>query len=284
MVNSTDPERADPRRFRLGAATTLDALPINRDWLVAGHRDVELSDAVGPDLLDSPARRKDYARRVNELLDGHRGRRGIHGPFHGIAVNCPDPAIQEVVARRFIQSLEFSATFGASHMVIHSPFQGWANPFLFHGAGANNVNVVPHVRATLEPVLPVAERLGITLVMENIRDLSLFAIMEVVKAIDSPRLRVSLDVGHCQTMTRLGGMTPDKYILEAGEYLEHLHLQDGDGESDRHWAPGDGLVSWYAIFHALRQVDTNPRMILELKDKSSIQRGARYLESSGFGC
>lgn len=277
-------DQSAARRYLLGASTTLAELPINRDWLVDGHRDIELGDAVSPELLDSPAQQQAYARRVNELLSGHRGRRGIHGPFHGISINCPDPAIQRVVSRRFIQSLEFGSTFGISHMVIHSPFQGWSNPFLFHGAGANNRNIVTHVRATLEPVLPVAERHGVTLVMENIRDLSVFAILEVVREIDSPHLCISLDVGHCHTMTRHGGMTPDKYILEAGDYLEHIHLQDGDGESDRHWAPGDGNVSWTAVFQALRQVDANPRMILELRDKSAVQRGAGYLVDRGFGC
>lgn len=284
MNDSTQAQAAGEKRFQLGAATTLAELPLNQEWFVNANRDIELGGAVTPELLDSPERQMEYAQRANTLLADHQGRRGIHGPFGGISINCPDPAIREVVARRFIQSLEFSATFGATHMVIHSPFQGWANPFLFHGPGANNVGGSVHVQATLEPVIQVAERLGITLMLENIRDLSVFEILETVKAIDSPHVRLSLDVGHCQLMTRHGGMTPDKYILEAGDYLEHLHIQDVDGESDRHWAPGDGIVSWYGIFHALRQNNTNPRMILELKDKTSIQRGAEYLIGRGFGC
>ncbi|MGN6483862.1 MAG: sugar phosphate isomerase/epimerase family protein, partial [Thermomicrobiales bacterium] len=245
------------------------------------NRDIELNDSVTPDLLDSPDLQAAYAERANALLAGHTGRRGIHGPFMGMSIGSPDPAFQHLVARRFIESIRFGATFGATHMVIHSPFHGWVNPFLFAGKGSRLAPQIDWVRRTLDPVIPVAEEHGLTLVIENIFDPSIVALLETVRTIDHPNVRLSLDVGHAQLTVPQGGMTPDQYILEAGDLLGHVHLQDNDGLSDRHWATGDGLVNFRAIFTSLRAVHGDPRLIIELKDRADIQRSAAFLASLG---
>ena len=272
---------APARRFLVGAATPLAELDLNRDWFVDANRDIELNDAVSPENLDSPGRQAAYAERANALLAGHTGRRGIHGPFMGMSIGSPDPAFQQLVARRFIESIRFGATFGATHMVIHSPFHGWVNPFLFAGKGSLLALQIDWIRRTLDPVIPVAEEHGLTLAIENIFDPSIVALLETARTIDHPNVRLSLDVGHAQLTVPHGGMTPDQYVLEAGELLAHVHLQDNDGLSDRHWAAGDGIVPFRAIFESLRAVDGDPRLIVELKKRADIQRSAAYLESLG---
>lgn len=266
----------------LGAASRLEDIAQNQAWFLNAPRDIEIGGAVLPDLLDQPDRQPEYAARLREQLAGHTGRIGIHGPFQGFLINPPDPFFQRAVAQRFIQSVRFAASFGASWMVIHSPFQGWTNPFIPQGAGSNLAGMIEHIRATLAPVLEVCGELNVQLVMENIRDLNIFAIIETVRAIDHPMLRISLDTGHAHQHVKLGGMTPDQYIREAGDLLAHIHLQDSDGEADRHWAPGYGTIPWYGIFSALRETGAQPRLILELKDKSTIQQGAAYLSSLGL--
>jgi len=270
-----------PRRFLVGAATPLADLALNTDWFVDADRDIEINDAVSPELLDSEELQAAYTERANAALAGHTGRRGIHGPFMGLSIGSPDHAFQELVARRFIESIRFGATFGATHMVIHSPFQGWINPFLFSGKGSNVAMQIDWIRRTLDPVIPVAEEHGLTLVIENIRDLNIFPLLETVRTIDHPNVRLSLDVGHAQLHVPVGGMTPDQYIREAGEVLGHIHLQDNDGQADRHWATGDGIINFRAIFAALREVDNDPRLIIELKNRHDIQRSAAHLESLG---
>ncbi|MGB3329307.1 MAG: sugar phosphate isomerase/epimerase family protein [Thermomicrobiales bacterium] len=275
---------ADPsaRRAIVGAATTLTEFPLNADWFRDAPRDLEIGDAVAPDLLDSAELQAAYTERALATLGGHAGRRGIHGPFQGISIASPDHAIREVVARRFIESIRFAATFGATHMVIHSPFMGWINPSLFSGKGSNIDTQIANIQRTLEPVIPVAVEHGVILMIENIRDLNIFPLLDTMRAIDHPHVRLSLDVGHAQLHVPVGGMTPDQYVREAGDLLGHIHLQDVDGEADRHWAPGDGIVNFRALFAALREVPNDPRLIIELKDKADIQRGAAHLASLGL--
>ena len=270
------------KRFILGAATTLAELPINKDWFLEANRDLEIGDATDPFLLDDIDEQKRRAEQINQLLDGHTGRRGIHGPFRGVPLNSPDTLIQDVVAKRYVQAIEFTAMFGGSHMVIHSPFHGWVNPFTFGGDLVEVDKSIELVRQTLSTVLPVAEANGVTLMLENIFDFNCFPIVRLMEALDHPNLRMSLDVGHCELKVGLGGMPNEQYIRSAGKWLEHMHIQDNDALSDRHWAPGDGCINFHAIAEALRLGEQNPRMIIELKDKHAIQRGNEHLVARGF--
>jgi sugar phosphate isomerase/epimerase len=65
--------------------------------------------------------------------------------------------------------------------------------------------------------------------------------------------------------------------------LHHVHLQDAEGYADRHWVIGEGTIGWYAVFRALSQLQSAPRLILELRDKSGIPASMAYLEAAGLG-
>lgn len=271
------------KRYMLGAATHVADLHINRDWFLEGNRDLEIGDAADPDLLDDRDEQQRRADQINTLLDGHIGRRGVHGPFRGVPLNSLDPRIQHVVGERLVQAIEFTAMFGGTHIVIHSPFHGWVNPFSFAGDPIEVERNIELIRATLAPAFPVAEHHGVIMVMENIFDLNCYPVLRTMQTINHPNLRMSLDVGHCELHVPQGGMPNDQYIRDAGQWLEHLHIQDNDALSDRHWAPGDGLINFHSIFEALRLGDQDPRMIIELKDKTAVQRGAAYLNERGYG-
>ncbi|MEZ4634493.1 MAG: TIM barrel protein [Caldilineaceae bacterium] len=75
-----------------------------------------------------------------------------------------------------------------------------------------------------------------------------------MQSIDSPWLRLSVDVGHAFLTSQIGGPPPDQWIREAGAWLAHVHLQDSDGCADRHWRLGQGNLNWFAIFNALNEI------------------------------
>jgi sugar phosphate isomerase/epimerase len=91
-------------------------------------------------------------------------------------------------------------------------------------------------------------------------------------------VRVSLDTGHANyAHLSTGGPPIDYYVHAAGDLLHHVHLQDTDGYADRHWNPGEGNVPWREVFRALGRLSSNPRLILEVIDKSSLRAGADHL-------
>lgn len=257
----------------LGVSLDIARLAEHRDWILESDRDVELRDPSYPETLDNGWR--PLAEKVRSLLDGHTGRLGVHGPFWNLTTAARDPLVRSVVVDRFRQGLQFAAEVGATHMVIHSPFASLgANPFTRHSPGPKLEEEISAAQETLSEVIPLAEENGCTLVMENIYDTNPGPLITLVESFDSQHMRLSVDTGHAFIAHRLGGPPPDQWVREAGDMLHHLHLQDTDGNTDRHWEPGDGSVNWFALFEALAELDHNPRLILEVE---SPVRGAEWL-------
>ena len=264
----------------LGAALNINSITAHRDWLLERQRDLEIQDFVRLELLDGDWR--GTASRIKSMLDGHTGRRGIHGPFWGFKIDSQDPMIRQAVTKRLLQGLEAAEIVGATHMVIHSPYTTWDH---------NNLDTVPDARAnmiervhmTLKDAITRAENIGCEIVIENIDDKDPHDRVELAHALGSSKVRVSLDTGHANYAHHSTGAPPvDFYVEAAGDMLAHVHLQDTDGYADRHWAPGEGNIRWTAVFRALARLTSNPRLILELRNHDHVRAGAAHLTSLGL--
>jgi len=61
-----------------------------------------------------------------------------------------------------------------------------------------------------------------------------------------------------------------------------VHLQDVDGNAYRHWAPGEGEIEWHGIFRALGDCESDPHLLLELRNNADIPKGFAYLRDKGL--
>ena len=128
-----------------------------------------------------------------------------------------------------------------------------------------------------------AEGIGCELVIENIEDIDPHARVLLAKSFNSAAVKVSIDTGHAHYAHVSTGAPPvDYYVTAASEDLAHIHIQDADGYSDRHWLPGDGTVNWTAVFRAVGRLSCKPRLLIEVKDQLNIRRGAAHLEALGL--
>lgn len=266
-------------RPRVGAALKVERLNEFREWLITSQRDLELQDSANPVLLENGW--QPVAREAKEILDGYTGRLGVHGPFIDLTIGANDPLIRNAVIERLTQGLEFGAVVGATHMVIHSPvrFLG-ANPFEPAKSILGATDERDTVKATVDAILPRAQELGCTLVIENIFDRNPSRLRSIVESFDSEYVRMSIDIGHAHVMSKLGGAAPDQWVREAGHLLAHLHLQDTDGDADRHWTPGVGSIEWHALFDALAEENGDPRLIIETPGDPV--QGADFLIARGY--
>jgi sugar phosphate isomerase/epimerase len=264
----------------LGAAVDVNSLAPHRAWILEKQRDLELQDFCSAEALDGDWR--ETAAELRRMLDGYTGRLGIHGPFRGFPIDSPDPLIRQVVNKRFLQGLDVCEALGATQMVIHSPFTT---------RGFNNLDIDPGARAelaerahlTLDEVVRRAGIIGVELVIENVEDKDPEARVALAASFGNANVHVSLDTGHAHCAHVSTGAPPvDCYVTAAGDALTHVHIQDTDGYADRHWRPGKGAVNWHAVFRALEQLSTRPRLIIELRDKAHVREGADHLVSLGL--
>lgn len=268
---------------RLGVALTYSELDGLRDWIFEGDRAIEIQDFVFPDVIAGDTSALVAAYRT--ALAGHGGALGIHGPFFGLDIANPDADMRAIVQKRLLKGLEIAEGLGATQMVVHSPFTYW------HLLNAANY---PRIRADmfaasaecLAPVLDRATAIGCMLVLENIDDTNPATRVDLVAQIDHPALRVSIDTGHALLAHgRYNAPPVVDFIAAADPLLAHVHLQDADGYADRHWHPGEGNIAWAPVFAALARLDTQPRLILEVRDRHHLlPHTVQRLQALGLAC
>jgi sugar phosphate isomerase/epimerase len=264
----------------LGVALPLSGVRLHRDWILEKQRDLEIQDFCYADLLNGDWQGvvADYRKE----LDGYTGRLGIHGPFWGFNIATMDPDVREVVRKRMMQGLDVCAALGATQMVIHSPYTTWDYNNLDYNPGGREA-VVERVHAALKPAVKRAEDMGCVLVIENIEDIDTHIRVDLARSFDSPAVRVSIDTGHANyAHGSTNGPPVDYFFHAAGDMLHHVHLQDTDGHADRHWNPGEGNIQWREVFRALGRIGSNPRLILEVRNKDTMRAGADHLIGLGL--
>lgn len=264
----------------IGACLPVPALETHRNWLFEMDRDIELQSFHMADVLDGDW--QPLAEQANRLLDGHKGRIGIHGPFWGFAVHSMDPAIRRVVESRMTQGLDVCAAVNGTHMVIHSPYTTWDHNNLDNVPGSRD-KVIEYTHDTLSRVVKRAEDQGVVLVLENIMDKDPAERRVLVDSFGSDALQLSVDTGHAQLAHGSAGAPPvDYFIQDAGTQLAHVHLQDADGYADRHWSIGEGNILWASVFRAIAALGHSPRLVLELRDNTLIRDSMAYLAARGL--
>ncbi len=270
---------------RAGAAVYLSELasvPGLRDWIEG--RDIEIRDFTALGALQGDTWRG-LAARVKAEFAGHQGRIGLHGPFLGFAIDQPDPELRAVVQDRMLTALAALDVFCAGrqgHMVLHSPFTTWSG-FNRGTEMDDQAGMVCRTLDCLAPVVKRAEDTGTTLVIENCEDRDPWERVDLVRAFNSPAIRVSLDTGHAHYAHGSTAAPPvDAYVRAAGDLLDHVHLQDADGIADRHWALGRGTIRWHGVFMALRERAAMPRLIIEMARAEDILTSARFLQDEGL--
>ena len=200
----------------LGAALQIADLPARADWLKRDARDLEIQNPCQPAFLDGDWRAA--AREVRTVLDGHTGRVGVHAPYDGMPWASPDVRLVAAMRDRLLESLEFTAAIGGTHLVLHSPF-------LYFGSaqtrfrGAELADGIARTVANLAPIATAAANQGCLLVWENIFDLRTDPLDALVAAFGSPWVRRSLDTGHAHLMTARGGPPVDTWVNAAGASL-----------------------------------------------------------------
>ncbi|MEL6840798.1 MAG: sugar phosphate isomerase/epimerase family protein [Pseudomonadota bacterium] len=265
--------------LKIGACLTAAEIADHQDWLYDADRDIELQDFGSQRGLTIEF--EDRVAAAKAALDGHQGRLGIHGPYEGLDMDNKDPEVRPIVTERFLKALEAADRVGARQMVLHSPYTRW---YQFNRLAKSNYDATKlgRVHDVMDPVVAAAEDKGITLVIENILDVDPASRRMMVDTFDSDAIALSIDTGHAHLARCMSGAPPvDYFVRDAGNQLQHVHLQDLDGHADRHWAPGEGEIHWQEVFRALSDCRSGPHLVLELRRKSDIPKGFAFLRDIG---
>lgn len=171
-----------------------------------------------------------------------------HAPFGGENdLSLLDDAVRAKAIAAHRHALERAALLDAACLVIHP------------SGGNIPAHELPLRRAklvdSLGSLLKEAERTGVRLALENMLPNQVGstseAIRQIVDGFDSPLLQVCFDTGHAH-------LNPEGALAAfhtLGERIIAFHLQDNDGNLDRHLQPPYGTIAWAPLVSEMVNAD-----------------------------
>ncbi len=155
---------------------------------------------------------------------------------------------RRAAVRRMEWLLEKAAILGVRAVILHPS----VTDYTVEDEGLNRF--VYYMGESLEVLLPRAERLGLTIAVENMfskpggnRFGSLPEHFRILASkFAHPNFGFCLDTGHAQITGGSDG--PAAFFDAMGSRIKAFHLHDNAGDRDSHLAPGRGLVDWDVVF------------------------------------
>ena len=224
-----------------------------------------LKDATDEEL-------KAYYNKARAIADEvGMGIEQVHGPWR----YPPKDGTVEDRAEWFgmmVREMEACAYLGCKHFVIHPlmPYGAWQNP--------NPEEFWKINFDFFSELVKVAEKLDVIINFENMPFPALTLarpqeIVDFVKAIDSPHMRVCLDTGH----SLVCGVPIEDAVRQIGkEYLTTFHIHGNNGKEDIHWLPFTGVGNWHAFAEALREIGYEGALTVECSVEPPVPDTVRF--------
>lgn len=136
------------------------------------------------------------------------------------------------------EMLKAAVEIGASNMVVHL-----YNEKVRRTKG----ETLYYAKEALKKLLPVAEKTGVTLAVENLyHEWTISQINKLLDDLNHPLLGICLDTGHAALYS-----TPQDELALCGNRLLGFHIHDNWLEDDDHLVPFRGKIDWQAFCSTL---------------------------------
>jgi sugar phosphate isomerase/epimerase len=214
-----------------------------------GYSGVELAPfTLGLDAREiSNQTRRDYRSMVEDLGMSIIGLHWLLAKTNGFHLTTDDRTVRNKTADYFKGLIELCSDLGGDVMVLGSPLQrNFSPPMTHEQAMANAVEVIKQFTEQLEAakvrlaIEPLGPQEG------NFLNHASQA-REMIKAIDSPNVRLHLDVKAMSTE----GRPIEQIVRENADWVIHFHANDPNK-----LGPGMGDVDQAPIFKALEDILT----------------------------
>ena len=184
----------------------------------------------------------------------HHGMGIVGHTAYYLPLGHPFEEVRAGAVAAFIRSLEVFGRLGATCMNIHPDFKAPMHDARF--------SVEQNLKSIRE-LLPVARRLGIVLMIENlpgnVNDVSQLGLF--LDAI--PELGLHLDIGHTNLM--VSHNTTPAILQRYGDRVKHVHLHDNrGGKDDLHLPLGAGTLDLPGCLRALKSSGYDGTITLEV--------------------
>ena len=184
-----------------------------------------------------------------------------------------DSKVVQVAWDRYDKTVEYCTRFGATKMIVHTNYNeeqyytGW---FIDRQKDFWKRFLDEHPQEVI-------------ICIENVTEQDPELLLEILRGIEDPRMRMCLDVGHAN----LSGTAPKDWLKACAPYISHYHLHNNFGaqkegmrsQGDKHMALGEGSIDMKAFLTLAEELTPNATAAIEsYEPEASVQ----WLHENGF--
>ena len=186
---------------------------------------------------------------VREKLEGIE-RRVLHAPFNELFPCAIDRKARALAAERYRQAIDLAKTYGATKVVIH----GGYNPWIYYPVWYTEQSVLFWKEFLKEDP-------GVEIVLENVLETDPQWLLDIVKGVDDPRLKLCMDIGHVNAYSKI---PLTDWLAGWAPYLSHFHIHNNDTSWDTHNPLMDGTIPMQEFLEEAYRLCTEATFTLEL--------------------
>jgi sugar phosphate isomerase/epimerase len=200
-------------------------------------------------------------------LSQFSGRVSLHGVYRDVIIHSHDSKIAAVSRERIQGSIDVAKALNAQKIVFH----GSVNALVLDEWYLKNW--LEKNAAFWKEVL--AQYTG-TVLIENVWEPNPDILRSLLDAVDSPRLKVCLDVAHAHVYSKV---PLDTWLSVLGGDVVYMHFSDNNGQVDQHLEVGEGNIDWQSLTKSMQRLKLCPEVVLEECTLDHTQASIDYLKS-----
>lgn len=197
----------------------------------------------------------------------------LHAPYNELYPHAIDKAASELAYRRYQQIWEICKKYQIPKIIIHGNYV----PSLYFPEWFKARNIEFWKRFLSE------QKENITVCIENVMEPTPDLITDIIKVVDSSRLRMCLDVGHAN----LTDIKPEIWLRECAECISHYHIHNNYGpggygkasQADLHLGLGKGIIDMKAMLMLAEELTPSATASVESYET---EESAAWLKGNGF--
>jgi len=219
---------------------------------------------TGRDLMVLNNRERKKLQSRLERFDRHT----LHAPFFDISPGGFDDQIRSLSYRKLKAVMELADRFGTELVVVHMNY----DPVYYQESYRRWLERAARFFSDL-----IRESSVSRIALENIAEPTPEVSLQLIAAVDHPRMIHCFDVGHFHVF---GSISLSDWFSRVGPVDRiHFHFHDNRGKSDQHLPVGEGSIPWVELRDRIRQSFRHFTITLECHNKPDLIRSiANYRE------
>lgn len=182
----------------------------------------------------------------------------LHAPFNELFPCAIDPRARALAAQRYEQALNLAQRYRAEKVIVH----GGYHPMIYYPQWYTEQSVL------FWKGFLAGSSVG-NIVLENVLETEPQWLLDIVREVNDPRLRICLDIGHVNAYSAVPVM---QWLETLAPWLSHFHIHNNDGSWDTHSPLEQGSIPMKEFLTAARERCPEATFTLELTDSAQSVR------------